>query len=58
LSRFCAFGFKVFKKCQYDPKKIILEKIKKDITQNFMLISNPLTKLLENAPNKVISKQV
>ncbi len=51
---FCALAFKVWKKYKYDLKKFFCEKITKGVT----LISNPLKKLLKNAPKKVMSKQV
>jgi hypothetical protein len=46
LSRFCAFGFKVIKKCEYEKKILFLSK-KTSKTQNFKLISDPLKKLLK-----------
>jgi len=45
---FCAFGFKVLE-MTYN-KKFIQKRYQK--TQNFMLISNPLEKILKNSPNK------
>jgi hypothetical protein len=46
---FCAFGFKVCKKCKYDPPKFFFLNQK---TQNFTLISNPLKKFKKNAQKK------
>ncbi len=48
FSLFSAFGFKVLKKCSYDPKNFFLQK-SKNILKNadFTLISNLLKKLLK-----------
>jgi len=44
------FGWKVFKKCKYDQKKLVWEKSKKvSETQNFTLISTLLKNFLQNA---------
>ncbi len=51
---FCAFSFKVWKKYKYDlwKKKFWTNQKRCQKTQNFTLISNPLKKLLKNAPKK------
>ncbi len=58
LSRFLRIWLQSLKKYYYDLKKIFLQKNKKRCqkTQNFTLISNPLKKLLKNAPKKVTGK--
>ncbi len=57
LSQFCAFGFKVFKKCQNNQKKIFCKKIKKD-TKNaeFHADFESVEKVVKICTKKVISK--
>ncbi len=45
---YCAFGFKVWKKYNYDLIFFYQKRYQK--TQNCMLISNPLKKFLKNSP--------
>ena len=58
LSRFLRVVLQSLKKVLIWPKNFFFSQYRKRCqnTQNFTLISNPLKKLLKNAPKKVISK--
>ncbi len=51
---FCAFCFKVCKKCYYDPKQIFCEKKSKKISKNaeFHADFESVEKVVKNAPKK------
>jgi hypothetical protein len=54
---FCAWGFKVWKKYKYDPKKNFFEKIQKGIKNaEFHADFKSVEKVLKNSPKKVTSK--
>ncbi len=53
---FCAFGFKVFRKCDYDPKNFLVKKSRKISKNEFNADFKSIEKVVKKCTKKVISK--